>query len=84
MGPDLGMQLLLRLPQSMLTPKQGEGEVGRALHPGSGSGGEQPPVAREKEGPLGEPGRLLFLASSTLLFGFETKLVRVLLSGPAS
>lgn len=73
MGPDLGMQQRLQLRQSMLIPKQREGDVGKALLPGSDSGGERPPVTREKEGPLGEPGRPLFHASSTLPFGFETK-----------
>lgn len=67
------MQQRPQLRRSMLTPEQGEGGVGKALLPGSGSGGERPPVAREKEGPPGEPGRPLFRVSSTLPFGFETK-----------
>lgn len=67
------MQQQLQLQRSMLIPEQGEGEVGRALLPGSDSGGERPPVALEREGPPGEPARPLFRVSSTLPFGSETK-----------
>jgi len=71
--PGLGMQQQQRPRQSMLTPEQGEGEVGKVLLLGSGSGGERLPEAQERAGPRGEPELLPFHVSSTLPFGFETK-----------
>lgn len=67
------MQQQQRLRQSMLTPEQGEGEVGKVLLLGSDSGGERLPAAQERASPRGEPGLLPFHVSSTLPFGFETK-----------
>lgn len=67
------MQQQLPLRRSTLTPELGGGEVGRVLLPGSDSGGERLPAARERASPWGEPGHLPFHVSSTSLFGFETK-----------